>query len=139
MSRRFREMFPSILRLPGAFSDPSFLPCGDRAKGFPTCGVKKPFRGEDAVATLCGPRPLFPVRDVDLPRLPTLGRPDDPLPLHLLADAGRAVETDLEAPLEQRERTASRAGHEFDRLVELLVPRSVPLLRSEERRAGKES
>src|SRR4030067_733998 len=99
MSRRSRGIFPSILRLPGAFSDPPFLP-----------------------------RPLFPVRDVDLPRLSALGRPDDPLPLHLLDDAGRAVETDLEAPLEHRDRSASRPGHELDRFVELLVPRRVPLL-----------
>ena len=66
-------MFPSIFRLPGAFSDPPLLP-----------------------------RPLFPARDVDLPRLSALGRPDDPLPLHLLDDGGRAVETDLEPPLEHR-------------------------------------
>src|SRR4030067_1348583 len=50
------------------------------------------------------------------------------LPLHRLDDAGGPVETDLEAPLEHRNRSASRPDHLLDRLVELLVPRRVPLL-----------
>src|SRR4030066_978368 len=75
-----------------------------------------------------GPGALFPARHVDIPRFPALGRPDDSLPLHLLDDAGRPVEADLEAPLEHRDRSASRPDHLLDRLAALLVPRWVPPL-----------
>src|SRR3990172_9945778 len=43
---------------------------------------------------------LFP-RDVHLALLPSLGGSDDPLPLHFLDDARRAVETDLQAALQE--------------------------------------
>src|SRR5512144_3447538 len=70
---------------------------------------------------------LFP-RHVDVALLSPLGGSDDPLPLHLLDDPGRAVEPDLEAALEKGDGGAAGADDFLDGGVEHLVAGRVGVL-----------